>query len=70
MKQVQKAVIRVDIQRITSNKCFIWNSNLLSLSPILHKEGLLRVGGCLCHANLTQDEIHTNLLLKNYLVTS
>lgn len=43
---------------------------LLTLSPFIDKDGLLRVGGRLKHAALTYNQKHPILLPKNHHVTN
>lgn len=59
-----------DIECIKNDKKLTRTSVILKLSPIIDIEGLLRVGGRLDRANLTNEERHPLILPRSHHVTA
>lgn len=62
-KQVQQSFPNY-IKFMTSGKFLPRSSKLINLSPILFKDGMLRIEGRVRHSNFTQEQIHSTLLPK------
>ena len=64
-KTVQEVIYHKEIEAIKSGKSVERNSHIQSLNPYLDENGVLRVGGRLSKANLSQDEKHPAIIPKH-----
>ncbi|XP_057380651.2 uncharacterized protein LOC130703047 [Daphnia carinata] len=62
IKQCQVEAFSEELRRLKNNKTLHSSSSLLALSPILDKDGLLRLGGRIGRARLPYDQLHPVLL--------
>jgi len=69
IKFVQKQSFPNEYKSITTSKEISKSSQLLSLTPFLDKDGLIRVGGRIEEAELSFDEKHPIVLPKNHRIT-
>lgn len=68
-KMVQKQTFPVEYKVLSNNKNLNSSSTILSLSPFMTDDGLIRVGGRLNNANLDFDARHPILLPRNHILT-
>ena len=62
---MQEVIYHKEIKAIKSGKSVERNSHIQSLNPYLDENGVLRVGGRLSKANLSQDEKHPAIIPKH-----
>lgn len=68
-KHVQQQYFSQEICHLQNSKVVPNTSKILSLSPILDENGVLRVGGRLKNADLSYDAKHPILLPKDHAIT-
>lgn len=68
-KVVQNQVFANEYEALRLGTAINSNSRLLSLSPFMNKDGLIRVGGRLKNSNLDFDACHPILLPRNHELT-
>jgi len=68
-KTVQKTDFPEEYRALSKGKTIKTTSNLLSLSPFIDTNGLMRVGGRLKNANLPFDTCHPILLPRSHTLT-
>lgn len=66
---IQRSLFAVEISCLEKNKPLPNKCKLLSLTPFVDSQGLLRVGGRLRHSNLSTDQRHPLLLPKAHRIT-
>ncbi|XP_045028164.1 uncharacterized protein LOC123471199 [Daphnia magna] len=69
VKRCQSEVYSEEIRRLKKGKWLQPNSSLLSLCPVLGKDGLLRLGGRAGRAKLPYEELHPPLLPAQHSFT-
>ncbi|XP_048481675.1 uncharacterized protein LOC125489576 [Plutella xylostella] len=69
IKYVQEEEFSEEITRLRKGQKISADSKLLQLTPFLDKDGLLRVGGRLKHANITEDQKHPTIIPHNGKLT-
>ena len=69
VKCVQTESFMDELKHLKSHNCVSKRSSLTSLNPFIDNEGLLRVGGRLDKANISEIEKHPILLPKGHYIT-
>ena len=69
VKVAQKATYASELRYLAKGKQIGRWSSLRKLSPFLDANGLLRVGGRLSHADITEDAKHPLILPHNHKLT-
>ena len=70
LKRCQEETFPEELRRLKKNKPVKPNSKLLSLSPILRKEGLIRIGGRINRAPIPYDSRHPIILPRRHTLTN
>ncbi|XP_025831267.1 uncharacterized protein LOC112904716 [Agrilus planipennis] len=70
IRLAQQKIYFREIHALTNNSNIGNKSNLLSLNPILDKDGILRVGGRIQHSNFSFDKKHPIILPSNHKLTN
>lgn len=69
-KMVQRDVFAQEIRGLKNEQEVQRKGKLRALDPILYKEGLIRVGGRLRDADISEDHKHQIILPSKHFVTS
>ncbi len=70
IKCVQQEIFQEELKSLYNGEKISSQSSIKSLNPILDEQGLIRVGGCLSNADMTNDEKHPLIIPANHHIST